>query len=157
MTIAYRIADALDRPFVVSGWSASYRTSHTAGLIAMDDWENVMHAQIAKVLDRPTTTTLVAFDPNEMDRVADLAGFLVFDRAGLSPLVHYCYVRGPRRKNGVARGLFRIARIDPTKPFMYTCTTATSYHVVKAGKIPLARWEPLTARYGNQNQGEQHG
>lgn len=149
--IAYRIADAIDRPFVRSGWSASFRTSHTAGLIAMDDWERVMHPQIDRLLDWPSTVTLVAYDPAETDRVADLAGFLCYDRErGAAPLVHYCYVRTTRRHSGVARGLFRISRIDPASRFLYTCSTAATASLARAGKLPLAKWSPLAARFNER-------
>lgn len=140
MTTAYRLASPEDRSFIVSGWSSSFRTSRSAGLIAMDDWPSVMHAQIVKVLDRPDCTTLVAY--NQAEDV--LAGFLSFT-AGVTPYVYYCFVKQACRRAGIARGLFAKARIDPSKPFGYACYTAAIHHL--RDQIPCARHDPLTARF----------
>ena len=78
LAVAHRDADAGDRRFIVSAWASSMRTTHAAGLISMEDWADIMHTQIGKVLDRSDCRTLVAYVPGEVDRIADLYGFLAF-------------------------------------------------------------------------------
>lgn len=144
MSLAYRRAAAGDETFVVYSWCASFRSSHTAGLIAMDDWRAVMEPQIRKVLSRPGGEVWVAYHPGETDHVADLYGWLAVERGHALPLVHYVYVKSPFRKHGIARGLFAAAGVDPAAPFFYTCKTYVVHELRHL--IPAARWQPLIAR-----------
>lgn len=145
----YRAADlapdADERAFVISSWASSYKHSHYAGLISSEDWAPVMHAQLGKLLDRPTTRTIVAWDPP-----AFLYGHIVGDTAAPMPVVHYVYVKDPFREAGIARGLFAALGVDPGRPFLYT--SRTSWAARLAGKIPLARLTPAAARYTNYQE-----
>lgn len=147
MTIAFRNAELRDRSLIVSGWSSSLRDAHAAGLIAMDDWAEVMHRQIVQILDRgDACTTIVAYETDEEPgSLVDLYGFIAADVRDPRPLVFYVFVKQGYRRAGVARGLFRAAGIDPAKPFDYACKTGASARLVN--KIPLAAWHPLRARY----------
>lgn len=151
--IAYRAATLADRKFIVSGWSTSFRTSHSAGMIAMERWADIMHREIESVIERPDCTTLVAYEPDETPGLVDLYGFIAGDsdaiwspvaRAHL-PMVFYVYVKGPQRERGIARGLFRALGVDPSKPFVHTCKT--SWCSLLSSKIPLSKWDPLLARF----------
>lgn len=153
MTVAIREADDGDRTFVVENWLDSFRTAYGAGLIQMDDWYDVMRPQLQKALARPGVRTLVAYETDEPDRVADLYGFLVFDPALTDrhvtlPMVLYVYVKAPYRKWGYARRLFAAAGIDPHEPFFYACRTEAVGRL--AHKIPRAKWQPLPARFPKQ-------
>lgn len=146
MSIAYRDAEERDRRFIVSGWSASYRLAYSAGLIAMEDWAGIMHGQIEKILARPTTETIVAYETEDPDPVADLQGFIAYELAhGQPPLVFYVYVKEAYRKGGLARGLFNAAHINPELAFDYACKTSVVAKLQR--KMPLARWQPLRARF----------
>lgn len=136
MTASYRNAVVDDRKFIVSGWSASYRMSRDISLLSMKDYAEVMHARIEGVLDLPHTTTIVAHG-------SALQGFISFQ----APLyVLYVYVAQPFRGNGIARGLFAAAHIDPSSRFSYACRTRASWEC--RGKIPLAQYDPFPARFG---------
>lgn len=150
MTVAYRPAAARDRAFIVSGWSTSYRTSYSAGMIAMDDWSTVMHTQIEKVLDRPGCTTIVAHNPDDPDPIADLYGFIAADPR--ERYVFYVYVKHHHRRRGFARGLFGAVGIDPRRAFGYACSTRSAIEIIEAGKAPMAKWDPLPARYDEQRR-----
>jgi len=140
MSVAFRHATHKDEPFVISGWSASYRTTESAGLIQMVDWATVMHPQIRKAMKRPDVETIVAY---EGDDPGFLYGFIVADPT--VPLVYYCYVKQPYRRAGYARALFAAMHIDPAKPFEYACESWATAEL--APKIPLAKWNPLAARF----------
>lgn len=143
-----------DRDFVRSSWSTSFRTCYAAGLIDMDAWPDVMHAQIDRYLDRPNVRTVLAVEK------ADPMFFYGFITADTTPqverleygktrvwpaLVYYCFVKADYRKVGVARRLFAAAGVDPTRPFLYACKTPM---VTRLGnKAPLAKWNPLVARF----------
>lgn len=163
-----------DRDFVVATWCASFRRSAYAGLVAMDDWFDVMTPQLEKIIDRPRVHVLVIADPTETDRIADLFGHLVWEdgvqeveRAvvgstltikrpqpdpHLLPLVYFCYVKQDYRGHGFARGLMRAAAIDPSKPFNYVCQTHASTSMREKGKLPSANWRPLLGRYTNERK-----
>ncbi len=162
MSLAYRPADVGDLLFVTEGWIDSFRTSRSAGLIAMDDWSDIMTRQVRKVLARPGVDAWVAFHPGEKDRIADLYGFIAVERnydivrndfvdgrhvrrmvRTDVPLVHFVYVKKPYRRMGVARGLFKAAGVGPR--FNYTCRTSIVTKL--AEKIPQATWEHLVARF----------
>lgn len=151
--IAVRDARAGDESFVVSTWSASFKTSHSAGLIQSEDWATVMHEQIAKVLARAGARTLVAYERTDP---SFLYGFIAGDTTDARmPVVFYVYVKEPYREagwengkrigDGYARQLFRALGVDPARPFVYVCKTPIVSRL--AGKIPMARWNPLVARY----------
>lgn len=168
MTV-YRPADLSpgsdERRFVISSWSSSYKASHFAGLITSDDWAEVMHVQLGKILDRPTTRTLVAVD----GRRPFLYGFIAGDTSGRTPVVFYVYVKdgfrserfaGRREGPRYARGLFAALGVDPTGPFLYTCRTPVVSQLSHPtsgleSKIPRGTFCPAAARYTNYQE-QQH-
>jgi hypothetical protein len=161
----YRAADsATDRDFVVATWSSSYKSAHAAGIIASEDWPTVMHATLRKLLARPGTRTIVAYEPPDF-----LYGFIAGDTTGPVPVVWYVYVKGPYRseprvdQDGMpiagprtgprhARGLFRALGVDPTRRFFYACSTPVVTEIGLARKIPYGKFVPATARYTNYQE-----
>jgi hypothetical protein len=141
--------DSDERAFVISTWASSYKHSHYAGLISAEDWAPVMHAQLGKLLDRPTTRAIVACAPP-----AFLYGHIVGDTASAMPVIHYVYVKDPFREAGYARGLFGALGVNPARPFLYTCRTSMAARL--ADKIPFARLTPAAARYTNYQE-PRHG
>lgn len=143
---AFRAATPDDEPFIVSGWSSSYRTSRDVAFIQMGHYGDVMHAIIRGVLARPRAKVLVAH--GEV-----LHGFLCYEPgpAGGLPLVIYVYVAQPYRRHGDAAGLFRTAGIDPLQPFEYAARTETSWRLMEIHrKAPLARYNPFRARFAEE-------
>jgi GNAT superfamily N-acetyltransferase len=171
VAICYRVATEADRSLIIDSWLDSFKYSHGAGLIHVDEWQDVMVRQIARVLDRPGVFVWVAADPKFAESKADILGWIAVERdfdvpvrvwrdgkrlAALeqspAPLVHYVYVRQPYRRSGVARRLFHVAGVDPSKRFLYTCQTATATKIRAAGKVPDSHWSPLIARHPKKNK-----
>ena len=142
--IAYRAATGEDMTFVISSWLDSFRDSHTAGMISMASYFEIMWPQVEALVDRPGSRTIVACNAGD---ARQLHGFITFDTATGSdpPIVHYVYVKSPFRRWGIARGLFAAAGIDPERPLDYTYKTAIVVRLAR--KIPLARWQPMLARF----------
>jgi hypothetical protein len=152
MTIAFRPAELDDAQFIVSTWSRGFKTSRSAGMIASEDWERVMHPQIQKVLARADVRTVVAFENTDP---AFLYGWISADPAASPPIVFFCYVKESYRRAGYARGLFATVGIDPHLRFNYTCWTPIIH---KLGlKIPNAKHDPNLARYPGPKPGASHG
>jgi GNAT superfamily N-acetyltransferase len=164
--IRYRTATEADRALVLDSWVDSYKFSHAAGLVHLDDWDEVMTRQVNRVLDREGVMVWVAADSDFAQAKADILGWICIERdfdvstsvwrngkrekviePSECPLVHFCYVRQPYRGSGVARALFKAARIDPAARFLYTCNTAAATKIRAAGKIPDSHWSPLIARH----------
>lgn len=167
VAIGYRRATDDDRAFIEDSWIESYKTSHAAGLIAIEDWYAVMIGQIRRVLARPECSTIVAYHPGETDPRRGLFGWVCVEKdfeipqrtrqrvdgrlkwveymvASDWPLVHYCYVKLAYRRMGIARGLFRAAAVDPKKEFFYTCKTGIITKL--QASIPWSKWNPMIAR-----------
>lgn len=142
MTIAYRPADLDDAPFIVSTWSRAFKPSRSAGMIASEDWERVMHPQIQKLLTRPNVRTIAAFENTDP---AFLYGWIAGDTEGDTPVVYFVYVKESFRRAGYARGLFAALGVDPARRFRYTCWTPILHKL--AAKIPQAKHDPNIARY----------
>jgi len=152
---AYRPMLDVDREFVISAWSSSFRMSPYAGPLAMDTYADVMHAEIEQILARPSTQVIVAHEPGEtIDGGRPfLYGFIVRRIGGQRPYVYYVFVKHFYRRGGKrhaldvghARGLFAAAGINPLAPFSYMCRTLWSDRL--ATKIPLAEWNPIAGRY----------
>lgn len=145
----------VDREFVRSTWSSSYRLSDYAGLVPMDRWADVMHPIIDRLLDSPHVRTLVAHEPGEPDHLGRpyLYGFIASSSTLVPgvPYVLYAYVKASYRR-GVSKGyapfgrlLFEAAGIDPRKRFVYACRTGIVADL--ASKIPCAEFDPLPARF----------
>ena len=144
------MAKPSDHRFVRSSFLAGYRSSHAAGLISMDDWNDVMGAQWDKILTRPGIRVYVAYHPGETDDQYDLYGFLVVDtRYQECPYVVYINVKHKYRRFGVATGLLKFASIDPTKEFHYAAKTGVVSKL--RNQIPLAKWKPLAIRFEGSN------
>lgn len=139
--IAIRQATDSDRRWVISSWLDSYRTAHTAGLIAMSRWKAVMTPELESILDRPGCAVLVAYTPGD-DPDTDGLGWLCHE-GHAPPLLHYVYVKQPYRRLGIAGTLLRRAGIDPARTLLYSCKTP----VVSRLHLPLARFNPLIARF----------
>jgi len=158
MSVAHRLLDKSDleeRGFVVGNWADSYRLAHAAGLIRMSRWFPVMLEELTSIVCGEQTKTWLAYEAREP---AFLYGFLV---AGVAarPYVYYVFVKHNYRRargrlfdQGVARGLFAAAGIDPRQPFEYACKTPVLGRL--AGQIPGGRWNPLPARFENHDERE---
>lgn len=148
---SYRYAVPDDEPFIVSGWSASYRMSRDVAHVQMEMWAaGFWHPVVKAVLARPRVKTVVAY--GEL-----LRGFLCYELSeiGNVPSVHYAYVAEPYRGWGIVRGMFYAAGIDPERPFNYTCRTQGSWELlVKYRKAPLAHYDPYRGRYAEEKRHE---
>lgn len=138
----YRPATDEDRAFIVSGWSASQRMTRDIPLIPMQQWAAIWHPVVEAALARPRVQTLVAHGASA------LFGFLCYEPT----YVLYTYVAAPFRRNGIARGLFDAAGIDPLSCFTYACRTKTSWEL--RGKVPSARYSPYRARFAEEETDE---
>lgn len=163
MTIAHRPIEAPDRRFVVDAWCRSFQHSDTAGMISPARWFGVMICEVERILGAPDVETIVAYEPRDTGRLADLYGFIVFDRSAPPPIVFYVYVKSVYRRAGIARGLFAAAGIDPSRLFLYACTNGIVSALVQERvvedeldldnvrvippKLPFAVWNPHLARF----------
>jgi GNAT superfamily N-acetyltransferase len=145
MSLAFRPVEGEDLAFVVRSWAKSFREANSAGLIAMDDWRDVMEPQIVKVLARPGCEVFVAYHPGEEDRTVDLYGWIAVERGHAVPFVLYCYVKHAFRRMSIARRLFEVAGVNPEAEFQYACKTGVVRKLARS--IPRARWRPLAARF----------
>lgn len=161
MTAIIRSMAPSDRQFVISTWSSSYRTSPHAGLLSMATYADVMHREIARIIDHPTTRVLVADEPGETDHEGRpfLYGFGAFGPEWLgTPYIYYLYVKTPYRQGrkrlklpmGYAAQILGAHGVDHRRPFAYACKTL--YCDQLASKIPLATFDPLPARYLETNE-----
>lgn len=141
--IAVRPIVEADRPFVISGWSASYRDSRDLSFISMVDYATIMHSQIERLLANPRFETLVLWSSDVR------AGFICFERPDY---VVYVYVAGPYRSRGFAHHLLDAAGIDPTSRFEYAGRTRASWMLVASGKLPAAKYNPYRARFERKEQ-----
>lgn len=137
MTASYRAAIPADRPFIVSGWSSSYRLTRDSN-IPMPLWASLQHQAVKWYLDKPGVECIVAH--GEV-----LRGFIAFERPDL---VLYVYVAQPYRRSGIARGLFMAAGIDPASRFAYAHRTLTSWEL--RSKIPAAYFDSFRARFAEK-------
>lgn len=111
-----RCPDRCARNFVLSGWSSSSKDSREAGMITAEDWVDVMHVQIAKIVARPECRVLVAHGEPGV-----YLGFIAGEPD--ERIVYFCYVKSLYRRSGIARALFESLGIDPRGRFAYPMNT----------------------------------
>ncbi len=147
MGLAFRSATVEDRAFVISSWETSYRKAHTAGLITMPDWAAVMRDQLTKILDRSYVKTTVAYEADDSQHIY---GYLVSEPDETPPLVYWCYVKQPYRRQGMTYSLFRAAGIDAQGRWNFVCSAPVVSRILP--KVPLAKWRPLLGRYSREHR-----
>jgi hypothetical protein len=159
MKLAFRpAASAADRTFVIGSWLDASRTSYSSGLIAMNDWSDVMGPQYEKAMSRPGMQSVVAYEADDPDfmygfLVADPTEQRVKERDGSlrwwPALVLFVAVKQNFRREGVARKLFAHVGIDLSKPFLFGCNTQAASRL--SHKVPHARFHPLVARFPKES------
>lgn len=145
MTIAIRPAADRDRRFVVSAWVASTRHLRRSVMIHDADWWTVMYPQVEKAIARHGVSTLVAYETDDPDPLADLYGFATVDHHQHPPLVYFVYVKEPYRRSGIATRLLVAGGVDPTKRLDYVIRVPLMGEL--AERYPLARHNPEPAMY----------
>ena len=148
--IAHRLMDARDEKFIVDSWVKSYRESDYVGLIQYCDYFAIMLDQIAKLIALPSVRVIVAYDPTETDRIADINGWICTERSERHnvDLLYYVFVKSAYRGRGIARGLFAASELDAAPSFAYVCRTSVVDDLEKAHLVPRgARFAPILGRH----------
>lgn len=109
-------------------------------MIYTDDWAEVMHRQIERVLDWPTTNTQVAYDKSDKEFIY---GFASGDPR--LPSVYYVCVKAPYRRVGYATQLLNAIGVSLERPFVYACRTSVVSKLTD--RIPFAKWDPMILRF----------
>lgn len=149
MTIAFRPAAPRDQALVIAAWETSYRKAHTAGMILMDDWADIMREQIAKVLARSYVKTVVAYEDTDPNPDTELLAFAVAEPDYRPPILYYVYTKESYRRSGIARRLLGALDIDPRKPLAFVCSTPIVPRI--SPSMPMAKWMPLLGRYSRES------
>lgn len=131
----------------------SFRTQHAAGLIAMEDWTEVMLPQLDRLFSRTGVEVLVRHLGD--DGETDVIGWLAHRRGHRSlheasygqamPYIVYAWTKDWHRRRGHFRALATSVGIRLDLPFEYAAST-TSLHRMRRS-IPHARWAPLAIRF----------
>jgi hypothetical protein len=140
--LAFRPATDTDRRFVIGTFLDSFRSTHTAGLIQMADWNATMGPQAEKLFSRPGAEVIVAYKPGE-ESPSDAYGWLAHETGHLWPLVTFLYVKEGYRRMGLAWRLLAQIGLDRMSPFRHAAWLERGL----AEKVPRARWSPLSVRY----------
>lgn len=119
--IHLRPYEAADHNFVLNSWLKSYRNSDFAKKIDNETYYKSHAILIASIL--ATATTIIACDP-EAHHV--IYGYLCWTPNNDSPdCFHYCYVKGPFRKMGIAKVL--VTSVNPGSAYIVTHLTDSLY------------------------------
>lgn len=128
-----------DRGAVIDSWLKSYRCAHSAGLISMDRWADVMRVEIERLLDR--SEVLIEFGDTGRQY-----GWICYEG---DDLVHYMYTWDLYRKKGVAHRLLKASSVKPN--FTYSCRTTIAEAIIrKWHPARRPRFNPLPARFGSR-------
>lgn len=98
MTPTLRTATASDLRFIHSSWHTSYWKTHARKHMEREVYAPAMDAYIDRVLAKPRTQALVAFFADVPDEVL---GYSIVT----APTLHWVYVKGVYRRNGIGAGL----------------------------------------------------
>lgn len=140
--------------FVRHSWVESYRCSHYAGMVPMEDYFNVYHGILTKLLNRDGVAVMIAFNEHQPTQIF---GFCCYEEGFTKPLVHYVYIKEDFRqlpkkdekfREGIATTLLKECGIPPEKPFYYTFKTGIWSRLARWG-APFCGgiYRPLMARF----------
>ncbi len=153
--IAFRPVAPFDMKLVLDAWVSSFRTSHTAGMLSPSRYRLAQWAQCEEIIAMPNTRTIVAYETDDDDHIADLYGFICVDLAGSPPIAWYVYTKEAFRRMGIARKLFAAAGINPDLPFVYGYKTAIVAELRDLRKIQMARFTPTPLRHDNPRRDDE--
>lgn len=126
-----------DEAFIFATWLRSYRnSSQFARNIEHDTFYKWHHLIVERILERPTSRTLVAHpkdDPNI------ILGYLVTETQAPENYIHWVFVKRPFRRMGVARKLFQAAEVNMDTAH-FTHWTFTVNDLIQ--KFPKLRYLP---------------
>ncbi len=135
MPVSFREWRDEDRAFVMDSWLRSYRSSKWAGITPNHLYFDVTRVCINQLLDRGAKI-LIAHAPTSEDAII---GFLCYEQLKNGEVaVHYCYVKDPYRRAGVASRLIARVYTDHEKPLYYTFRTdfAKYFKGIRLGFAP---------------------
>lgn len=112
-----RALQEMDLPFVFSSWLRSYKEqSAFAKRIKNDVYYFWHHQMIEVILKKPSMRGIVAHVQDEPDIIL---GYLIYEVVNGEPkVVHYCFIKEPFRRLGIAKLLFAYAELE--KDFFIT-------------------------------------
>jgi hypothetical protein len=143
--LAYRSARPADLHFIEETFLDSFRLAHSAGLIAIEEWKEIMSRQWRRLISRPGVEMVVAYHPGDVEPRADLYGWIAVERSGTYPFLLYVYVKQPYRRMRIGRGLLLSVGLGPEVEFEYAAKTPVVTRLTY--KFPRATWNPLRARF----------
>ncbi len=128
-----------DRGALLDSWLRSFRTSHYAGLIPMDEWALVMTPIIEDLLDRSSLLVMRG------TTFGTTYGWLAHEGRSL---VHYVYVWNSYRFQAeeIVDALLAAADIRPR--FFYSCRSSFVERMFRE-RVPRPKFNPLYARHGS--------
>jgi len=131
MRLTIRDAQHADHRFIAASWSTSWGRPPQANPMTPMAWRTAVWSSVPPLLDRPGVRALVAADPSETDRVADLFGFIVWEPAAA------VRTRDPRSRVPV----FTYRRVRPEEPalnalpLVWYCNIKTGYRFDNASTL----------------------
>jgi|GEM_PF-4477093 len=146
-----------DRGFVVGAWLESYE--RFAGPLPSDLYASAYREAISRLIAQPAVRVLMAFCADEPRR---LFGFLCWEpgpvefksgeRGGKrvfyeEDVLHYCYIKWPHRRLGIARALFAHSGLAEgcRRRYLYTYRTDDGTSIAQHMGLGL-RFKPKLAK-----------
>jgi hypothetical protein len=156
--LSFRDFQEGDVRFIRHSWVESFRVSHYAGMVPMEDYHRVYHRLIQKLMDRDGVDVLVCFNPQHESQIY---GFVCFEKGFTLPVIHYVYVKEDFRRlpgkdgsfrHGIATMLLNRVEANPKSPFYYTFKTGAWATLVKQnGPFSGGIYRPLFARFPKED------
>ena len=110
-----------DKPFIMSSWLRSFKSSRYAGPIPNNMYWTVYAQAIEQILDRDGVKVLIACNP---EKESQIFGYIVLEQNHEAPVVHWLYIKQPFRGWGMARSLMGFCHILKHTEFSYTYRAA---------------------------------
>lgn len=123
--------------FILNSWLTSYsKLSHFARGIPSRHFFHYHHTLLSALLSR--SECLVAVDQEDPNLYY---GWIVYDKNGSMPCLHYCYVKKQFRQGGIGRELLKATGINTQEPFAishqtFAWTDQINQHYRQALYIP---------------------
>jgi len=129
--IRVRPAGANDVKFITNSWLESYRDAPFPRNCPNSIYYHYQHKLLEQLI--PRSYTLVAVNPSETDQIL---GWICAEHVAETLIVHYVYIKGVFRKQGVASALLNtVVSAIGGEPKSYEYTHKTSY----ARRVPKVR------------------
>jgi len=137
--LVIRAGSSVDLPFIMDSWQKGYRYGSSFGRSGM--MNSVFYIGHRRVIESLLPESLILVAALEEDP-SIIVGYAVIGAHDASPILHWCHVKEPFRRRGIASLLFGAANFPPKLKGVVLSHASDDWYKFLRSKFPDAVYDP---------------